>query len=190
MIRGRQKLVEVLSRVAVLMLATIALLFVLLVAMSLFRRDSMSFRSPRFGWILVQNRMGGVAVLYQNIQMNDAGATWNAYGPAPVLPPRSGVLGFSLQRSTLADVQTGRMIRQLTFTLPHWFVIALSCGIMIVPIRRHRRIKRQRRWGEAGCCIQCGYDLRGSPDRCPECGRTMGDGMMPAHESALSRKSG
>ena len=36
----------------------------------------------------------------------------------------------------------------------------------IVQRRKHERALRQRH-----ICIHCGYDLRASPDRCPECGR-------------------
>ena len=34
----------------------------------------------------------------------------------------------------------------------------------------HARILRRRK--RQGCCAGCGYDLRGSGDRCPECGMT------------------
>ena len=42
-----------------------------------------------------------------------------------------------------------------------------AIAIAIVVYDRHQT-KRDRR--EAGCCVACGYDLRATPDRCPECG--------------------
>ncbi len=43
------------------------------------------------------------------------------------------------------------------------FAIALASSY--IPL--HRRRKRKKH----GLCVKCGYDLRGSKDRCPECGQ-------------------
>jgi hypothetical protein len=50
---------------------------------------------------------------------------------------------------------------------PFWLLIVASGippGVWIV-----RRLAR-RRSRRAGLCPACGYDLRTTPDRCPECG--------------------
>ena len=56
-----------------------------------------------------------------------------------------------------------------------WFwQLALITGMLpaargAIAIRRAVRTRRQRR---EGCCVTCGYDLRATPHRCPECGAT------------------
>jgi hypothetical protein len=50
---------------------------------------------------------------------------------------------------------------------PHWF---LALILAVLPALRLRNIRRTRRRNRVGLCQRCGYDLRASPDRCPECG--------------------
>ena len=55
--------------------------------------------------------------------------------------------------------------------IPCWFVMLLSATLPTIVFARARRARRRQR---TGCCSRCGYDLRASPDRCPECGAING----------------
>ena len=50
---------------------------------------------------------------------------------------------------------------------PYWFLFVLTATLPTVWFIRHRRNVRMKR---AGKCKSCGYDLRASGEKCPECG--------------------
>ncbi len=66
--------------------------------------------------------------------------------------------------------------------IPLWVLLGIV-GILPAAVwfaltrNRARRVRN-------GCCEACGYDLRATPDRCPECGLT------PSRKTNLSRVSG
>lgn len=114
-----------------------------------------------------------------------ADVEWTSYR-APELP-----YGSELARQTFNDRRWGFMRvdrpfvlggtggsrdahRETTLLLPFWapavlFAIAPFFWLKGV----YHRQRRASRWRRQGRCVGCGYDLRASVERCPECGRAM-----------------
>lgn len=53
---------------------------------------------------------------------------------------------------------------------PYWAILFVTAVPLVGRTASVLRRRRRRQQEQRGACPNCGYDLRGSPDRCPECG--------------------
>ena len=104
--------------------------------------------------------------------------TWNGDMlplPPPVPAPAGG---FKFLAYRAGDLQAifGRASVVIFPFWPLWLLISsLTCFML-----RSEAHARTRRWrARNGCCVTCGYDLRASPERCPECGALAVENEMP-----------
>ena len=70
---------------------------------------------------------------------------------------------------------------------PHWFaalvLLALPSRWLVTRVRRRARARR-------GLCDACGYDLRGTPERCPEFGAVSAKAAVALPANAVDRAGG
>jgi len=117
---------------------------------------------------------------------------WGMARDGPYLKPWADLPGIRVERDNrnveivLSDAETEEWLRRHAGRYPipsfsgprrcwqiiiqNWAVVmALAiCSVPCVMGIRRLHISRQRK--RCGLCVSCGYDLRESKDRCPECG--------------------
>ena len=91
---------------------------------------------------------------------SDASCGWT-FGRVPDRMRRHGIIPWF-------ESQTVNMVQVSFLFLPLYIPVLI---LAILPFLTARRIRRRRKRKKLGLCLKCGYDLRGSKDKCPECGQ-------------------
>ena len=76
-------------------------------------------------------------------------------------------LGFRAASGDVLLAQPSAYVHTRAVRLPYWFVV---CTAMVLPVMWLRGLRRARLRARAGHCPACGYDMRITPEQCPECG--------------------
>ncbi len=105
-------------------------------------------------WLSVRSDPAAKRAFYAWLVMSEFGHRWGGFGAA--VNARAGSARLPYAREVV---------------VPHWFIVLATAVLPLLWATRHiRRSRMSACRAEAGLCLTCGYDLRGTPDRCPECG--------------------
>jgi hypothetical protein len=81
--------------------------------------------------------------------------------------------GFAYHRGPQAGIEYGDWMITPSDVLaaPYWFIAGLFALAPMLGAVRWSGLYRDGRRSRLGRCRGCGYDMRATPERCPECGR-------------------
>jgi hypothetical protein len=89
-------------------------------------------------------------------------------------------LGFGYTSKTWETGSAPDLYISRRLLLPSAFPTALFAIAPVHFILRFLRSRRRQTRISAGLCPNCGYDMRSSPERCPECGASRQPATTPA----------
>jgi len=149
---------------------------------SLFVRDIVGFGRAGGNCHLAQSIFGLVHILSTLDGGCEGGVTWSSdrlaknalwNGGMSSYPPRIR-WRFGCAYETYPDYHLGLSATSPGFTTNHRLIVvpyAYPAALFAI-LPAIYLIRRWRTWrrGKGGLCTTCGYDLRASPKRCPECG--------------------
>jgi hypothetical protein len=142
-----------------------------LMALSYFRSDRIRYYGPQLN-IALNNGLGGLTLASSCISpphVNFPGVrpiAWDSEKPATAPATR---LGWSFETHSWPGPPVIPMKGwSFRLTVSHRAVASAATVILCGVLVHLRRRDRRRRLNSQ--CVRCGYDLRASPERCPECG--------------------
>lgn len=110
----------------------------------------------------------------------DPSVQYPAGGPLfPSLPWwRKAGFGLAIERPRSSGYfgQSG-----FALVVPDWSLLAAAALLPFAWLVRKWMIARRK--AMEGRCRHCGYDLRATPDRCPECGTPVGSSRFTTHQA-------
>ncbi len=170
----KRRLVHTLSAISLLLCVATMVLWIL----SIWVVTRWGYCSERWGTFYVWCGDGCTEVTYEPLLPGTVVTVtgFHAYPAHDSSSFRWGYLGFEVLQKVnevpLGDVPPLPQIftnasRPLGFVIPDWFICSITA---VLPCLWYRSYRRHRLRKLKGSCLQCGYDLRATPDRCPECG--------------------
>jgi hypothetical protein len=126
------------------------------------------------GTAAMYSSRGGVRLSYATATELNPGLTWDRLKGLSYYPlndtahPFWNRLGIGVDSGQSYASGNTVASRYWGITLPHWLIAA---AMVLPPLARAVGCYRRRRRSVPGLCTKCGYDLRATPDRCPECGQ-------------------